>query len=85
MKQETKKLTVPVYRTPTGRPTCVADVATGKGCIFFRTTNFGSRETCVFAPEDSLFGLESIPRVQGYLDPPRWCLLWAGEERETQI
>lgn len=85
MKPEIKKLPIVIYRTSEGRPTCARSFKTGKVCIFYRSGNFGTEETCVFAPEGEDGKAEKIERVQGFLHPPLWCPVWLGESRDIQI
>lgn len=73
MTQETRTLTVPVYRTPDGRPTCAKHFMTGECCRFLRTRTFGTREMCSLSNGVELN--RSDDRL-GYIIPHSSCPLW---------
>jgi len=47
---KSKTLTIPVYETPLGAPTCCSDLTKGEVCRFLRTQRMGAECVCFFGP-----------------------------------
>jgi hypothetical protein len=71
MEQEYAKLVFPVYRMPSGDPTCSRDVKTGENCQWLGSKNFGLEMVCRFLDEP----VHRITEL-GYLVPHEKCLMW---------
>lgn len=73
-----KTITVNAYLDPSGEPTCAENFETGEVCVFYRTSNFGCHETCVFAKDEGKY-LEPLKRRrggEGSLIPLSRCPVW---------
>ena len=75
MKKGTIKVEV-FFFDEDGERACAKDFTTGEVCPYYRTQNFGTRETCCFAPDDGKKmallerrGDDSL----GSLIPGDWC------------
>lgn len=66
---QTKSLDVQVFYTPEGEGTCCANA---ECCIFLRTTNFGTRDICIFT-DNQIFRKNG----DGFTIPRRGCPLHA--------
>lgn len=55
-------------------PTCAINFPRGEVCMFYRTSNFGTRETCVF--DETEMGLERTDSGRGFLIPGPFCPIW---------
>ena len=73
MTMNTKTLTIPVYSTPFGAPTCCRDLSKGEVCRFLRTQRMGLEMTCLFAPQSGKRGEPLEKDADGYLVPSLAC------------
>jgi len=66
----TMVMTVPVFWTPDGRPTCAANFVGRKTCPFLLVSGFGQRYSCHFSRQEDghLFDY-----AEGYLQPGIRC------------
>jgi hypothetical protein len=77
---ETRTIALPVYRTPTGEPTCAWDFKTGEVCELLRI--IGLREVCALSvdpPERARLRRRTSSTGEkegGGLIPGPDCLLW---------
>jgi hypothetical protein len=70
---KTKTLTIPVYETPFGAPTCCRDLSKGEVCRFLHTQRMGLEMTCLFAPQSGKRGEPLEKDADGYLVPSLAC------------
>lgn len=76
------RLAVPVYATPEGRPTCAADMRTGKFCSFLYTSRFGTQHHCFFS-QDGMRA--SLFDEGGFLTPCSACPLHRLEKEQHPL
>jgi hypothetical protein len=64
---------IPVYETPSGRPTCCRDFEAGEICRFLRAQRMGFEMTCLFAPSNGRRNEPLEYGPDGYLVPSPAC------------
>jgi hypothetical protein len=70
------------YRDKDNNPTCACsfEASNFEVCKFYRTQNFGTHESCIFAPEGYKGIMQRLDRREpnklGTLIPGDWCPLW---------
>ena len=72
----TGRIDVEIYFDADGNRTCATNFADGHVCKYYRTQRFGTRETCVFAPEQNKYAEQMQRRGgdgKGSLIPASWC------------
>jgi hypothetical protein len=77
--QESVSLTLTRYRDGFGKPTCAVDFTKDGICQFYRTSNFGTVETCAFA-EPGQRQRRRGSDGSGYLIPGPYCILFTAPE-----
>jgi hypothetical protein len=70
---KTATITVPIYETPTGTPTCCRDLAKGEACSFLRTQRMGTEMTCLFALQNGKPAEPLMEGQEGFLIPSPAC------------
>ncbi len=53
-------------------PTCAINFKADEVCQFYRSIKFGTKDTCLFAPQGS-FLIELGRGDKGFLKPGSWC------------
>lgn len=74
---ESRTISIDVYRSPDGKPTCCLDFTNGYICKFLRTTLFGTRDVCLItgiAPMRDAGGV-------GWTRPVFGCVFWDNKEQ----
>lgn len=75
----TERFSLPVerYKDSKGNPACAANFKTGQVCMFYMTSNFGTKEQCFFLPDGRLFRRTTKQgKGMGTLIPCTKCPIW---------